>query len=136
MTPKTMRASFYEGPGRFATGPVPVPPLASGEQPTVAGDHIVAAIDQDRDVEAESLEAIGDLPDLLFAVAPRIGRIRLKVIDQPVDHCQWPGFTGFRLVAVVVCWFHGLAPRCTNDFSHRGITKPSKPFEFRKPTKF
>src|ERR1700730_2695531 len=96
----------------------------SGEQPTVAGDHIVAAIDQDRDVEAESLEAIGDLPDLLFAVAPRIGRIRLKVIDQPVDHCQWPGFTGFRLVAVVVCWFHGLAPRCTNDFSHRGITKP------------
>src|SRR2546428_268798 len=31
MTPTTMRASFYEGPGRFATGPVPVPPLASGE---------------------------------------------------------------------------------------------------------
>src|SRR6267143_3493754 len=31
MTPKTMRASFYEGRGRFATGSVPVPPPASGE---------------------------------------------------------------------------------------------------------
>src|SRR5215831_6559620 len=28
---KTMRASFYEGPGRFATGTVPVPSAARGE---------------------------------------------------------------------------------------------------------
>jgi (R,R)-butanediol dehydrogenase / meso-butanediol dehydrogenase / diacetyl reductase len=31
MLPKTMRASFYEGPGRFATGSVPVPSLTPGE---------------------------------------------------------------------------------------------------------
>ncbi len=31
MTPKTMRASFYEGPGRFATGAVAVPAPARGE---------------------------------------------------------------------------------------------------------
>jgi (R,R)-butanediol dehydrogenase / meso-butanediol dehydrogenase / diacetyl reductase len=31
MLPKTMRASFYEGPGRFATGSVPVPSPTPGE---------------------------------------------------------------------------------------------------------
>src|SRR5437588_4966604 len=31
MPPKTMRASFYEGPGRFATGTVAVPAPARGE---------------------------------------------------------------------------------------------------------
>src|SRR5256886_14505275 len=31
MIPATMRASFYEGPGRFATGSVPVPAPARGE---------------------------------------------------------------------------------------------------------
>ncbi len=31
MAPTTMRASFYEGPGRFATGAVPVPARAHGE---------------------------------------------------------------------------------------------------------
>src|SRR6266850_706823 len=31
VTPTTMRASFYEGPGRFATGSVPVPAPARGE---------------------------------------------------------------------------------------------------------
>ncbi|PYN25425.1 MAG: alcohol dehydrogenase, partial [Candidatus Rokuibacteriota bacterium] len=31
MTPTTMRASFYDGPGRFATGSIPVPAPARGE---------------------------------------------------------------------------------------------------------
>src|SRR5256714_208779 len=31
MIPATMRASFYEGPGRFATGSVPTPAPARGE---------------------------------------------------------------------------------------------------------
>src|SRR5216110_3793193 len=31
MIPATMRASFYEGPGRFATGSVATPALAPGE---------------------------------------------------------------------------------------------------------
>src|SRR5438046_5775725 len=31
MTPTTMRASFYDGPGRFATGSVPVPAPTRGE---------------------------------------------------------------------------------------------------------
>ena len=42
----------------------------------MAGDHVAGAIDQDRDIEAESLDAVGDLSDLLPAVAPRVGWIQ------------------------------------------------------------
>jgi hypothetical protein len=50
----------------------------------MAGDDIPVVIDQDRDVEAESFNAVGDLPELLFAVAPRIGRIRIELFDATV----------------------------------------------------
>jgi hypothetical protein len=51
------------------------------EQPPVTRDDLAIAIDQDRDIEAESFDAVGDLPDLLFAVTPRIGEIPRKLRD-------------------------------------------------------
>jgi putative transposase len=48
-------------------------------------DDVAVAIDQDRDVELEGLDAAGDLPDLLFAVAPRVGGVELKLVDPSVD---------------------------------------------------
>ena len=52
-------------------------PLTSGEPAAVARNYVAVAIDQDRDIEAESVEAVRDLPDLFLAVARRIGRIQL-----------------------------------------------------------
>jgi hypothetical protein len=52
--------------------------LTTRAEPAVPGDHVVVAIDQDRDVEVESLDAIGDLPDLLLGVLTRVRRIRLR----------------------------------------------------------
>jgi hypothetical protein len=46
--------------------------LTTRAEPAVPGDHVVVAIDQDRDVEVESLDAIGDLPDLLLGVLTRV----------------------------------------------------------------
>ena len=46
-----------------------------GEQPAMAGDDVAVAIRQDRDIEAERINAVEDLPDLLLAVAPRVGGI-------------------------------------------------------------
>ena len=37
-------------------------------------NHFAMAIDQDRDIKTENLDAAGDLSDLLPAVAPRVGR--------------------------------------------------------------
>ena len=62
--------------------------LAAGEQPAVPGDHVAVAIDQDRHVEAESLDAVGDLPDLLLAVPARVGRIRLQIFDPTINNPQ------------------------------------------------
>jgi len=38
----------------------------------MSGDDPVVAIDQDRYIEAEGLDTIGDLPDLLPAVQPGV----------------------------------------------------------------
>ena len=46
------------------------------------------AIDQDRDDEAEVLMLSRDLPDLLLTVAPRIGRVRLQLVNRSIDDLQ------------------------------------------------
>jgi hypothetical protein len=51
--------------------------FAAREQPTVPANHLVVAIDQDRDIKVESSDAVGDLPDLLLAMAPRVRRVKL-----------------------------------------------------------
>jgi len=73
-----------------------MPKLSGGSQPAVSGDHIVVAIDQHRHVKAKSLDAVGDLPDLLLAVAPRVSRIRFELVDRPVDN-RHPRRTAGRL---------------------------------------
>jgi hypothetical protein len=52
----------------------------------MAGDHLELGIDQDRQVEAERLDAAGDLPDLLARVAAGIDRIGFELADRAVDH--------------------------------------------------
>jgi len=52
---------------------------AAGGQPTVAGDHVTVAIDQDRGNEAECPDAFGNLPDLLLGVAPRVCGVRFQL---------------------------------------------------------
>ena len=70
--------------------------LAAGGEATVAADYVVVAIDQDRDIEAEGLDAVGDLSDLLFAVAPRVRRIRFQLSDAAVGnrHSIWNAYAG------------------------------------------
>ena len=62
--------------------------LTTREQAAVTGDDIVLAINQDRDIEVENSDAVGDLPYLLSAVAVRIGRVRLELVDRAVDDRQ------------------------------------------------
>lgn len=54
----------------------------------MAGDNLAIAIDQDRHVEAECLDAGGDLPDLPFAVTPRVRGIRFELFVTPFDDLQ------------------------------------------------
>jgi hypothetical protein len=51
----------------------------------VAGDHLEFGVDQDRHIEAECLDAAGDLPDLLAGVPAGIPRIGLEEVDRAVD---------------------------------------------------
>src|SRR5438477_3732554 len=51
----------------------------------MTGDHLEVAIDQDRDIEPERFDAVGDLPDLLLAVQPGVGRIRLQLLNPVVN---------------------------------------------------
>jgi hypothetical protein len=44
----------------------------AGVIPTVPGDDVAVTVDQDWDVKTEELDAVGNLPDLLFRMAPRI----------------------------------------------------------------
>src|SRR5207302_10162702 len=59
--------------------------LPAGAEPTVPGDYVVVGIDQDRDIEAEDFDAVGYLTDLLLAVAPGVGGIRLKLVDPTIN---------------------------------------------------
>jgi hypothetical protein len=51
--------------------------IPAGEQPAVAGDDLKFGVDQDRHVEAEGHDAVGDLADLLALVPARVPGIRL-----------------------------------------------------------
>jgi hypothetical protein len=58
--------------------------FAAGEQPPVPRNHIVIAIDQDRDIESEGPDAVGDLPDLPLAVAPWVGGVWFQLLDRAI----------------------------------------------------
>ena len=59
--------------------------LAGCKQATMTADHVAVGIDQDRDIETECLDAAGDLPDLLRAVAPWVGRVRFQLFNLPIS---------------------------------------------------
>ena len=54
----------------------------------MACDDVAVPIGQDRDNEAEELDAVGNLPNLLFAVAPRVGWIQLELVYRPINNDQ------------------------------------------------
>ena len=54
--------------------------------PTVPGDDVAVAIDQDRDIEAKGLDAFGNLPDLPLGVAAWIGGVRLQIFDAAINN--------------------------------------------------
>ena len=59
--------------------------FATGEVPAVTHDYVTVAIDQDWDIEAESLDAVGNLPDLPLTVPAWVAWIRFELVDRPVD---------------------------------------------------
>jgi len=48
--------------------------LCGGQEPAVTRDHIVFAIDQDRNIEAECLDTVADLADLFLLWRPLLDR--------------------------------------------------------------
>ena len=50
-------------------------------------DDVEIGIDQHRHIEAESLDAVGDLPDLLLAVAARVGGVRFQLVYPVINNC-------------------------------------------------
>jgi len=75
------RAEMFEVDGRHLLAAQEI----AGEQPAVAGDHLEFGVDQDRDVEAENPDAVGDLPDLLAGMPAGIPRIGPELLDRAVD---------------------------------------------------
>ena len=61
-------------------------PPANGRP--VTRDHIVFAVDQNRNIEAESPDAVGDLSDLLLGMPARVGGVRFQLVDATIDDVQ------------------------------------------------
>ena len=55
---------------------------------TVARQHAQVIVHQERDVKAESCDAVCDLLNLLLAVEARVGRVRLDVLHCAIGHCK------------------------------------------------
>jgi hypothetical protein len=48
------------------------PEFAARQKAAVPGDYLAVAIDHDRNIETERLDAVCDLPNLFLAVDPRV----------------------------------------------------------------
>ena len=53
-------------------------------QAPVARNHFAIGADEDRDVEPERLDAVGDLTDLLWAMLARVAGIRLQALNRHI----------------------------------------------------
>src|SRR5260370_41016470 len=62
--------------------------LVARQEPAVPGDDLQPAVNEARDVEAESADAPCQLPDLLGAVRPGICGIGSQRVDPQPDHRQ------------------------------------------------
>jgi len=59
--------------------------LAAGGEPAVTADHLVIAIDQDRDIEAKGPDAVGDFANLPFRMTARVGGVGFQLVDPTID---------------------------------------------------
>jgi hypothetical protein len=59
---------------------------AACEKPTVPDDNIALRVSQNWDIEIKGLDAVGNLPDLLLSVAPRVGGIGFQRVDLSVHN--------------------------------------------------
>jgi len=55
------------------------------EDSSMSRDHVQIGTDQNRDVEAEGLDAPGDLPDLLLAVDAAVARVWFELVDRNIS---------------------------------------------------
>jgi hypothetical protein len=77
----------------------------------VPADDVELGIDQHRNIEAEGLDAVRDLPDLLSTVNPRISGIRFEFFGRPkIDPQLRGGCSGLK--GFVSVRFHRLALDC------------------------
>jgi hypothetical protein len=51
----------------------------------VTRNYVAVAIDQDGHIEAEGLDAFGNLPDLLSGVTPWVGGVRFQIVDPAIN---------------------------------------------------
>ena len=80
--PSLGRAQVFEADRRHL-GPAE---QATGFEAAVAGDELAVAVDQDRHVEAEGLDAAGDLLNLALGVSTRVARIGVDGLDRQHGH--------------------------------------------------
>src|SRR5207244_3842658 len=64
----------------------PIAQLSAGEQPAMAGDDLQPGIDQDRYVEAEGGDAVGDLSDLFGLMPAGVARVGFELVNRPIDN--------------------------------------------------
>ena len=110
--------------------------LSTGQKPAVTRHHVVVAIDQNRDIEAKSPDAVGDLPDLLLTVESRINGVGLKFSNQAVHDLQKLRIGGSRLVRTAARRFHKFAPVCADHFCTPAYQESGEALEFRNRRKF
>ena len=64
------------------------PKEAACVTPSVSGNDLVIAVDQDRHVEAKGLDAVGNLPDLFLGMAPGAGGVGLQLIEPAINDVE------------------------------------------------
>ena len=68
--------------------------MLAGQQPAMAGDQIAIGVDQNRAIEPEARDALGDLTDLLFAVDPCVLWIGFDLVEGQIGNgegvSRWP----------------------------------------------
>jgi hypothetical protein len=53
-----------------------------GFHAAMTGDDLICIIDQDGIIEPKLLDAVGNLPDLLLRMCPRIVRVRAQLVNR------------------------------------------------------
>ncbi len=91
-----------------------------GEQPPVARDDAALAVDQDRHIEAERLDAVGDPPHLALRMQARVARVGLERLDRQPAHRDPRGLFRVRLALEVCVHEHSFLSRMMSDVGEVG----------------